>query len=84
MRFERLRANKRTNLNDDDFTGNLSPTLRTMSDVCATHLKRGHLFPDWDLVLLGVSKEANFCGIHYTVKKGRRLPAILHRSRVLN
>jgi hypothetical protein len=27
------------------------------------------LLPDQDLVLLHVSKEANFCGIHYTVKK---------------
>jgi hypothetical protein len=40
-----------------------------MSDVCAAHLKKGHLFPDQDLVLLCVSKEANFGGIHYTVKK---------------
>jgi hypothetical protein len=40
-----------------------------MSDVCATHLERGHSFPDQDLVLLCVSEEAIFCGIHYTVKK---------------
>jgi hypothetical protein len=45
-RSERLRAKKTTNFNDNDFTGNLSPTLRTMSDVCTAHLKRGHLFPD--------------------------------------
>jgi hypothetical protein len=69
-RSERLRANKMTNFNDNDFTGNLSPTLGTMSDVCAAHLERGHSIPDWDLVLLHVSEEANFCGIHYTVKKG--------------
>ncbi len=47
----------------------LSPTLCTMSDVCTTHLERGHSFPDRDLVLLCISKEAIFCGIHYTVKK---------------
>jgi hypothetical protein len=69
-RSERLRANNMTNFNDNDFTGNLSPILRTVSDVCTAHLKRGHLFPDRDLVLLCISKEANFCGIHYTVKKG--------------
>jgi hypothetical protein len=40
-----------------------------MSDVCTTHLERGHSFPDRDLVLLCISEEANFCGIHYTVKK---------------
>jgi hypothetical protein len=68
-RSERLRAKKMTNFNDDNFTGNLSPTLRTMSDVCAAHLERGHLFHDRDQVLLHVSEEANFCGIHYTVKK---------------
>ncbi len=33
MRSKRLRAKKTTNFNDDDFTGNLSPTLHTMSDV---------------------------------------------------
>jgi hypothetical protein len=70
MRSKRLQANKMTNFNDDDFTGNLSPTLRAMSDVCAAHLERGHSLSDQDLVLLCVSKEAFFCGIHYTVKKG--------------
>jgi hypothetical protein len=32
-RSKRLQANNTTNFNDDDFTGNLSPTLHTMSDV---------------------------------------------------
>ncbi len=68
-RSERLWAKKTTDFNDNDFTGNLSPTLHTMSDVCAAHLERGHSFPDRDLVLLHVSEEANFCGIHYTAKK---------------
>ncbi len=68
-RSNRLWAKKTTEFNDDDFTGNLCPTLHTMSDVCAKHLEWGHLFPDEDLVLLRISKEANFCGIHYTVKK---------------
>jgi hypothetical protein len=68
-RSKRLQAKKMTDFNDDDFTGNLSPTLRTMSDVCAAHLERGHSFPDQDLVLLRISEEATFCGIHYTVKK---------------
>jgi hypothetical protein len=68
-RSERLRAKKTTNFNDDDFMGNLSPTLRTMSDVCTAHLKRGHSFPDQDLVLLCIFEESKFCGIHYTVKK---------------
>ncbi len=45
-RSNRLWAKKMTKFNDDDFTGNLCPTLRPMSDVCATHLERGHLFPD--------------------------------------
>ncbi len=68
-RSKRLRAKKTTDFNDNDYTGNLSPTLRTMSDVCTAHFERGHSFPDWDLVLLCVSKEANFPGFHYTVKK---------------
>jgi hypothetical protein len=45
-RSKRLRAKKTTDLDDDDFTGNLFPTLHTMSDVCAAHLKKGHSFPD--------------------------------------
>ncbi len=68
-RSKRLWAKKTTDSNDDDFTGNLSPTLHTISDVCTAHLERGHFIPDQDLVLLCVSEEANFCGIHYTVKK---------------
>ncbi len=35
MRSERLQANKTTNFNDDDFKGNLSPTLHTMIGVYA-------------------------------------------------
>jgi hypothetical protein len=70
-RSKRLQANNTTDFNDDDFTSNLFPTLRTMSDVCATHLERDHLlFPDRDLVLLCIFEEASFCGTHYTVKKG--------------
>ncbi len=68
-RSNRLQAQKTTDFNDGDFTGNLCPTLRPMSDVCVANLERGHSFPDQDLVLLCASKEANFCGIHYTVKK---------------
>jgi hypothetical protein len=68
-RSDRLQAQKTTIFNDGDFTGNLCPILRPMSDVCVAHLVRGHSFPDRDLVLLPTSKEANFHGIHYTVKK---------------
>jgi hypothetical protein len=68
-RSDRLQAQKTTKFNDGDFMGNLCPTLRPVSNVCATHLERGHSFPDRDLVLLRASKEANFCGIHYTVKE---------------
>ncbi len=38
-RSKRLWANNTTDFNDDDFTGKLSPTLRTMSDVCTTSQK---------------------------------------------
>ncbi len=68
-RSDRLHAQNTTEFNDGDFTGNLCPTLRPMSDVGAAHLERGHSLPDRDLVLLCTSKEADFCGIHYTVKK---------------
>ena len=52
-----LQAQKTTDFNDGDFTGNLCPTLHPMSDVCITHLQRGHSFPDQDLVLLHASKD---------------------------
>jgi hypothetical protein len=68
-RSNRLQAQKTTDFNDGALTGNLCPTLHPISDVCVAHLQRGHLFPDQDLVLLRASKEANFCGISYTVKK---------------
>jgi hypothetical protein len=68
-RSNRLQAQKTTDFNDSDFTGNLCPTLCPMSDVCIAHLQRGHSFPDQDLVLLRASEEANFFGISYTVKK---------------
>jgi hypothetical protein len=45
-RSDRLQAQKTTDFNDGDFTGNLCPTLHLMSDVCVTHLQRGHSFPD--------------------------------------
>jgi hypothetical protein len=83
-RSERLWANNRTNFNDDDFTGNFFPTLHTMSDVCTAHLERGHSFPDQDLVLLCISKEAFFLWNPLHCEEGQQLPAILHRSRVLN
>jgi hypothetical protein len=68
-RSNRLQAQKTTDFNDSDFTGNLCPTLRPMSDVCVAHLQRGHSFPDRDFVLLCTSEDAKFCGISYTVKK---------------
>ncbi len=51
-RSNRLQAQKTTDFNDSDFTCNLCPFLHPMSDVCVTHLQRGHSFPDRDLVLL--------------------------------
>ncbi len=60
MRSKRLRSKKMANFNDDDFMGNLSPTLHTMSDVCTTHLKRGHSFPDQDLVFFPFPKRQIF------------------------
>ncbi len=45
-RSNRLQAQKTTDFNDGDFTGNLCPNLHPMSDVCVAHLERGHSFPD--------------------------------------
>ena len=83
-RSNRLQAQKTTNFNDGDFTGNLCPTLRLMSDVCVTHLQRGHSFPDRDLVLLRASEEANFLWHQLHCEEERQSPATLHWSRVQN
>ena len=67
--LEKLRKKKSEEFNVGDYSGDLSPILRTIAQVSASHLKRGHTFPDRDLVLLRVAEEANFRGIHYTVVK---------------
>jgi hypothetical protein len=59
----RLTKSDSNPLDKASFTGNTSPTLRTMVDVCSKCLEEGHTFPDQDIVLLRVAEEANLFGI---------------------
>ena len=43
------------------FTGNLSPTLRTMDQVRRERLCIGLTFPNQEIILLRVAEEANLC-----------------------
>jgi len=57
---EKLKLSKGTEFQVSDYTGNLSPTLRTMQEVSGFHLQAGHTFPDRDIILLRVAEEANY------------------------
>jgi hypothetical protein len=56
-----------------DYTGDVTPTLRPMAQVINFHLKKGHTFPDKDLIVLRIVEEANFCGISFQMDKSDKL-----------
>ena len=73
LRRERLRAAKGRLFDDKDYTGDVTPTLHLMALVINSHLKRGHTFPDRDLVALCIAEEANFHGISFQTDKSDEL-----------
>jgi hypothetical protein len=56
-----------------DYTGDVTPTLRPMAQVINFHLKKGHTFPDKDLIVLRIAEEANFHGISFQMDKSDEL-----------
>jgi len=63
---------------DKDYTGDVTPTLRPMALVINSHLKKGHTFPDRDLVALHITEEANFRGISFQTDKSDELKLYCH------
>jgi len=69
IRRERLRGNKGESFVEEDYTGDLTPTLRPMALVVSARLQVGHTFPEISLVKLRVAEEANHRGIYFSVHK---------------
>ncbi len=60
---ERRQKNLSNAMKKRDFTGNLSPVLRLMSDVQLHRLNARDTFPDKETVRLRIAEEANLRGI---------------------
>ncbi len=75
---ERLWTAKGGLFDDKDYTGDVTPTLRPMALVINSHLKKGHTFPDRDLVALHITEEANFRGISFQTDKSDELKLYCH------
>jgi len=69
IRRERLRGNKGESFDEEDYTGDLTPTLRPMALVLSARLQVGHTFPESSLVKLRMAEEANHRGIYFSVHK---------------
>jgi len=69
IRRERLRGNKGESFDEEDYTGDLTPTLRPMVLVLSARLQVGPMFPEISLVKLRLAEEANHRGIYFSVHK---------------
>ena len=69
LRCERLRAAKGGLFDDKDYTGDVTPMLRPIAQVINFHLKKGHTFPDCDLIALHIAEEANCPGVSFQTDK---------------
>jgi len=73
---ERLRGNKGSSLDELDYMGDLTPTLRPMTLVILARLKLGQTFPESSLVKLCIAEEANHQGIYFSVHKSNEMRLI--------
>ena len=69
LRWERLQAGKGSAFVDNDYSGDLTPTLRTMTAVSLSRLKLGQNFPERDIITLRIAEEANYRGISFHTDK---------------
>ena len=58
---------------DKDYMGDVTHTLHPMAQVINFHLKKGHTFPDRDLIALRIAEEANCHGISFQMDKSNEL-----------
>jgi hypothetical protein len=69
LRRERLQAGKGSAFEDNDYSRDLTPKLRTMMAVLLSCLKLGQYFPERDIITLCVAEEANYRGISFHTDK---------------
>jgi hypothetical protein len=58
--------------------GDLTPTLCPMAQVINSHLKKGHTFPERELVALRITEEANTRGISFQTDKSDDMKLYCH------
>ena len=64
LRMKRLK-DQNNNFDPEAFSGCLKNGLRTMEDVQNCQLEVNHTFPDKEILVLHVAKEANLRGINF-------------------
>ena len=72
-RQERLRARKGSSFDENNYTGDLTPTLHPMTQVMNSCLKKGHTFPDLNIIALRIAEEANYQGICFQMDKSNKM-----------
>jgi hypothetical protein len=70
---ERLRAAKGGSFDDKDYMRDVTSTFCPMAQVINFHLKKGHTFPDCDLIVSRIVEEANCRGISFQMDKSDKL-----------
>jgi hypothetical protein len=68
-RHERIRDNMGSSFDEADYTGDLTATLRSMTQVNVSRLKLGQTFPERGLIVLRIAEEANHRGIYCRTDK---------------
>ena len=67
---------KGESFDEEDYTSDLTPTLRPMALVVSARLQVGHTFLESSLVKLRVAEEANHQGIYFSVHKSDEMRLI--------
>ena len=75
---ERIRENMGSSFDEADYTGDLTATLRPMTQVNVSHLKLGQTFPERDLIILHIAEEANYRGIYCRPDKSNDMKLYCH------
>ena len=73
LQRESLQAGKGSAFKDNDYSGDLTPTLRTMTAVSLSRLKLGQNFPERDIITLRIAEEANYRGILFHTNKSNAM-----------
>jgi hypothetical protein len=70
---ERIRDNVGLSFDKADYTGDLTATLRPMTQVNVSHLKLGQTFPERGLIILRIAEETNHWGIYCRTDKSNNM-----------